>query len=283
MGRHTRTMFFVLLVMLLALTGCEKKYTGGNTETASDTETQTEIETEKETNPETVRESVESDKVTESSNQNKKVFESSLGYSVIYDDTVFEYNRTGDYDEIGLKGQTFSSKPVFFAAMKIKNEDIPAVMDQVFSNSVQQTTIGVKDYSAVCQPTTEEVDGGKELKYHNQYLVELANGDALLFEVQWFEDNKNLTETETANESADVKESENIQASKETVKDTETASAGSKEEIAESASRKLAEMLDSIEIEVPVKGEEPAEALETVSESGSETQQTEAAAAETER
>jgi len=276
-------MFFVLLVMLLALTGCEKKYTGGNTETASDTETQTEIETEKETNPETVRESVESDKVTESSNQNKKVFESSLGYSVIYDDTVFEYNRTGDYDEIGLKGQTFSSKPVFFAAMKIKNEDIPAVMDQVFSNSVQQTTIGVKDYSAVCQPTTEEVDGGKELKYHNQYLVELANGDALLFEVQWFEDNKNLTETETANESADVKESENIQASKETVKDTETASAGSKEEIAESASRKLAEMLDSIEIEVPVKGEEPAEALETVSESGSETQQTEAAAAETER
>ena len=42
------------------------------------------------------------------------MFESSLGYSVIYDDTVFEYNRTGDYDEIGLRGQTFSSKPVFF-------------------------------------------------------------------------------------------------------------------------------------------------------------------------
>ena len=135
MGRHTITMFFALLVMLLALTGCEKKYTGGETEKASDTEIQTEIESEKETNPETVRESVESDKVTESSNQNKKVFESSLGYSVIYDDTAFEYNRTGDYDEIGLKGQTFSSKPVFFAAMKIKNEDIATVMDQIFNHS----------------------------------------------------------------------------------------------------------------------------------------------------
>lgn len=45
-------------------------------------------------------------------------------HSVIYDDTAFEYNRTGDYDEIGLKGQTFSSKPVFFAAMKIKNETL---------------------------------------------------------------------------------------------------------------------------------------------------------------
>ena len=141
MGRHTITMFFALLVMLLALTGCEKKYTGGETEKASDTEIQTEIESEKETNPETVRESVESDKVTESSNQNKKVFESSLGYSVIYDDTAFEYNRTGDYDEIGLKGQTFSSKPVFFAAMKIKNEDIATVMDQIFNHSAPETTI----------------------------------------------------------------------------------------------------------------------------------------------
>ena len=274
MGRHTRTMFFALLVMLLALTGCEKEYTGGNTETdtASDTETQT--ETEKETNPATVRENVETEKVTESNTQNKKVYESSLGYSVIYDDTVFEYNRTGDYDEIGLRGQTFSSKPVFFAAMKIKNEDIPTVMDQIFNNSVQQTTSGVKAYSAVCQPTTETVDGGKAIKYHNQYLVELSNGDALLFEVQWFEDSK---EVEASEESEDTK---SIQESKEAVKDTETASESGKEEIAESASRKLAEMLDSIEIEVPVKGEEPAEALETVLESGAETQQTDETADE---
>ena len=200
MGRHTITMFFALLVMLLALTGCEKKYTGGETEKASDTEIQTEIESEKETNPETVRESVESDKVTESSNQNKKVFESSLGYSVIYDDTAFEYNRTGDYDEIGLKGQTFSSKPVFFAAMKIKNEDIATVMDQIFNHSAQETTIGTKAYKAICQPTTEELDGGKSVKYHNQYLVELANGDALLFEVQWFEESKELKETATIEE-----------------------------------------------------------------------------------
>ena len=275
MGRHTITMFFALLVMLLALTGCEKKYTGGETEKASDTEIQTEIESEKETNPETVRESVESDKVTESSNQNKKVFESSLGYSVIYDDTAFEYNRTGDYDEIGLKGQTFSSKPVFFAAMKIKNEDIATVMDQIFNHSAQETTIGTKAYKAICQPTTEELDGGKSVKYHNQYLVELANGDALLFEVQWFEENKNFRETEATGESEDTAETESVRETEETVKGAETAAESSKEVVAESASKKLSEMLDSIEIEVPVKGEEPAEALESVHESGTETQQTE--------
>ena len=276
MRRHTRIMLFMLLVMLLALTGCEKIYTGNtDTQTSSDSEELTETVQETETNPETVRESVESDKVTEGSTQTKKVFESSLGYSVIYDDTVFEYNRTGDYDEIGLRGQTFSSKPVFFAAMKIKNEDIQTVMDQIFNNSAQQTTIGVKAYSAVCQPTMEEVDGGKNLKYHNQYLVELANGDALRFEVQWFEENKNFKETEATGESEDTAETESVRETEETVKGTETAAESSKEVVAESASKKLSEMLDSIEIEVPVKGEEPAEALETVLESGTETQQTE--------
>ena len=276
MRRHTRIMLFMLLVMLLALTGCEKIYTGNtDTQTSSDSEELTETVQETETNPETVRESVESDKVTEGSTQTKKVFESSLGYSVIYDDTVFEYNRTGDYDEIGLRGQTFSSKPVFFAAMKIKNEDIQTVMDQIFNNSAQQTTIGVKAYSAVCQPTMEEVDGGKNLKYHNQYLVELTNGDALLFEVQWFEENKNFKETEATGESEDTAETESVRETEETVKGTETAAESSKEVVAESASKKLSEMLDSIEIEVPVKGEEPAEALETVLESGTETQQTE--------
>lgn len=276
MRRHTRIMLFMLLVMLLALTGCEKIYTGNaDTQTSSDSEELTETVQETETNPETVRESVESDKVTEGSTQTKKVFESSLGYSVIYDDTVFEYNRTGDYDEIGLRGQTFSSKPVFFVAMKIKNEDIQTVMDQIFNNSAQQTTIGVKAYSAVCQPTMEEVDGGKNLKYHNQYLVELTNGDALLFEVQWFEENKNFRETEATGESEDTAETESVRETEETVKDTGTAAESSKEVVAESASKKLSEMLDSIEIEVPVKGDEPAEALETVLESGTETQQTE--------
>lgn len=263
MRRHTRIMLFMLLVMLLALTGCEKTYTGNaDTQTSSDSEELTETVQETETNPETVRESVESDKVTEGSTQNKKVFESSLGYSVIY-------------DEIGLRGQTFSSKPVFFAAMKIKNEDIRTVMDQIFNNSAQQTTIGIKAYSAICQPTTEEVDGGKNLKYHNQYLVELANGDALLFEVQWFEENKNFKETEAKEEREVAAETESVRETEETVKDTETAAESSKEVVAESASKKLSEMLDSIEIEVPVKGEEPAEALESVHESGTETQQTE--------
>ena len=277
MRRHTRIMLFMLLVMLLALTGCEKIYTGNaDTQTSSDSEKLTETVQETETNPETVRESVESDKVTESSNQNKKVFESSLGYSVIYDDTAFEYNRTGDYDEIGLKGQTFSSKPVFFAAMKIKNEDIATVMDQIFNHSAQETTIGTKAYKAICQPTTEELDGGKSVKYHNQYLVELANGDALLFEVQWFEESKELKETAAIEESETVKETESIQETKAAETENESESSeSSREELTECASRKLSEMLDSIEIEVPVKGEEPAEALETVLESGTETQQTE--------
>lgn len=272
MKRHTRIMAFMLLVMLLALTGCEKTYTGSETDTqnTSDTEEQTETvqETEKETNPATVRESVESEKVTEGSNQNKKVYESNLGYSIIYDESLFENNRKGDYDEIGMKGQTFSSKPVFFAAMKIKNEDIPAVMDQIFNNSAQETTIGTKAYSAICQPTTEEVDGGKELKYHNQYLVELANGDALLFEVQWFEANEAVKETETAKESGAVKETEmketqSIQETAETEIETAEETENSKEETAENASRKLAEMLDSIEIEVPVKGEAIPQSTET--------------------
>ena len=170
---------------------------------------------------------MESDKVTESSNQNKKVFQSSLGYSVIYDDTAFEYNRTGDYDEIGLKGQTFSSKPVFFAAMKIKNEDIATVMDQIFNHSAQETTIGTRAYKAICQPTTEELDGGKSVKYHNQYLVELANGDALLFEVQWFEESKELKEIATIEESETVKETESIQETKVAETETETESESS--------------------------------------------------------
>ena len=116
---------------------------------------------------------------------------------------------------------------------------------------------------------------GKNLKYHNQYLVELANGDALLFEVQWFEENKNFKETEATEESEDTAETESVRETEETVKGTETAAESSKEVVAESASKKLSEMLDSIEIEVSVKGEEPAEALETVLESGTETQQTE--------
>ena len=283
MGRHTRITVIMLLVMLLALTGCEKKYTGGDTETesASDTEIQTDTETEKETNPATVRESVETEKVTESNNQNKKVYESDLGYSVIYDESLFENNRKGDYDEIGMKGQTFSSKPVFFAAMKLKNEDIPAVMDQIFDDSAQETTVGTKDYKAICQPTVEEVSGGKELKYHNQYLVELANGDALLFEVQWFETVKDdaatevVKETETASDSETVIETEETQNSQESTEagketaaesETELSKAEKAEETAENASRKLAEMLDSIEINVPVKGEAIPQSTETAVE-----------------
>ena len=294
MKRHTRIMFFMLLVMLLALTGCEKTYTGSETDTqdTSDTEEQTETaqETEKETNPATVRESVESEKVTEGSNQNKKVYESDLGYSVIYDESLFENNRKGDYDEIGMKGQTFSSKPVFFAAMKLKNEDIPAVLEQIFNNSVQETTIGTKAYSAICQPTTEEVDGGKELKYHNQYLVELANGDALLFEVQWFETVKDdaaaeaAKETETTADSETVTEAEETQNTQETAEnvketaaeaETDSSKAEKAEKAAENASRKLEEMLDSIEINVPVKGEAIPQSTETAAESEAEFQQSE--------
>ena len=108
-------------------------------------------------------------------------------------------------------------------SVDVTDAPIENVLDQIFNNSAQQTTIGVKAYSAVCQPTMEEVDGGKNLKYHNQYLVELANGDALLFEVQWFEENKNFRETETTGESEDTAETESVRETEETVKGTETA------------------------------------------------------------
>lgn len=193
MKGHARIMVFVLLVGLLVMTGCEKRYTGSESDTTEnkDTEEQTEseTETESETNPATVRETVEADKVTESNTQDMKDFESSLGYHVIYDKELFEYNRTGEYDEIALKGQTFSSKPlVFFAAMKIDNDDIQTVVKEIFTGSAQETVIGRDGYKALCQPTAESAEDGKGLIHHNQYLVQLANGDALLFEVQWYEE-----------------------------------------------------------------------------------------------
>jgi hypothetical protein len=166
------------------LTGCEKRYTENpiaDTADTTDTYIETETETESETDPATITESVEGEKVTESRPQQLKEFESSLGYRVSYDESLFQYTRTGDYDEIALKGQTFSSKPpVFFAAMKISNTQLDSIIEEIFDETAGKTTIGIEDYEAICQPT--EDDG----TYHNQYLVKLDNGDALLFEVQWY-------------------------------------------------------------------------------------------------
>lgn len=206
MKGHARIMVFMLLVGLLVMTGCEKKYTGSettdtkdkiDTETESMTESATESETEAETNPAAVKESVEAEKVTESSIQNKKDFVSNFGYHVIYDESLFEYNRTGDYDEIALKGQTFSSKPpVFFAAMKIKNDQLESIVAEIFNESAKDTVIGDAGYTALCQPTAESIDDGKGLLHHNQYLVKLDNGDALLFETQWYEESGGNTSAE---------------------------------------------------------------------------------------
>lgn len=199
MKGQARIKVLVLLVGLLVMTGCEKRYTGSESDTAADTETQvvTETETESEKDPVTVRETVESDKLTESSTQDMKDFESSLGYRVIYDKERFTYNRTGDYDEIALKGQTFSSKPlVFFAAMKIDNDDVQDIVNEIFNTSAQETVIGKDGYKALCQPTAESVAGGKRLIHHNQYLVNLDNGDALLFEIQWYEEEGSAAEGE---------------------------------------------------------------------------------------
>ena len=91
----------------------------------------------------------------------------------------------------------------------------------------------------------------------------------------FFHDNNYYISTHATGESEDTAEIESVRETEETVKDTGTAAESSKEVVAESASKKLSEMLDSIEIEVPVKGDEPAEALETVLESGREIQQTE--------
>ncbi len=189
MKGQSRIMMLVLLVGLLVMTGCEKRYTGSETDTTEKAETETELETESETNPATVLESVETEKVTETKAQELKDFESSLGYHILYDDSLFEYNRSRDYDEIVLKGQTFSSKPpVFFAAMKIENDDVQNVISEIFTESAQQTTIGRDGYEALCQPTVESGENGEKLTYHNQYLVQLVNGDALLFEIQWYEE-----------------------------------------------------------------------------------------------
>lgn len=211
MKGHTRIMVIMLLVGLLVMTGCERQYTDGeegqtDTESRSETGDDTVSDTQQsedgadmteetetaipETNPATVREKVETEKVTEGNVQNMTVFESRLGYQVVYDETMFEYNRTGDYDEIVLKGQTFSSKPlVFFAAMKIHNDEIPDVISHIFTESAAETVIGQEDYTAICQPTVEQEDGSDMEVHHNQYLVRLASGDALLFEVQWYVEN----------------------------------------------------------------------------------------------
>ncbi len=173
MRRHTRIMLFMLLCCaMLTLTGCEKTYIWQcrYADIIHDSEKLTETVQERGTNPETVRESVESDKVTEGSTQNKKVFESSLGYSVIYDDTVFEYNLLGSYDEIGLRTDIFF-KAVFFAAMKIKNEEHQTVMDQIFNNSAQQTTIESRLTAQFASRQQKKWMAAKNLKYHNRYLV----------------------------------------------------------------------------------------------------------------
>lgn len=198
MKGHARIMVFMLLVGLLVMTGCEKKYTASSadTEDSGDTESDSvmteqvsETESVLETNPATVTENVEPEKVTEPNTQSQKDFESSLGYHIIYDQSLFEYNRTGDYDEIAMKGQTFSMKPiVFFAAMKIENDDVENIIGELFDESAENTTIGKEAYPALCQPTEEATDGGKGTIHHNQYLVRLANGDSLLFETQWYEE-----------------------------------------------------------------------------------------------
>lgn len=192
MKAHTRIMISLLLVGLLVMTGCEKRYTGDEDTDTKDTEAESvsEIETERETNPETVTESVDTELVTESGKQTLKEFESSIGYQVTYDESLFEYNRTREYDELTLKGQTFSSKPlVFFAAMKIDNDEVAHVIEEIFTESAQSTTIGQEAYTALCQPTAESYNDGRGLLHHNQYLVQLINGDALLFETQWYEEN----------------------------------------------------------------------------------------------
>lgn len=189
MKGQSRMILLILLVGLLVMTGCEKRYTDSETDTTEKPETETEFPEESETNPDTVLESVDTDKVTETNAQELKDFESSLGYRMLYDDSLFEYNRSRDYDEIVLKGQTFSSQPpVFFAAMKIENEDVPNVIKEIFTESAQSTTIGRDGYAALCQPTVENGENGEKKTYHNQYLVQLMNGDALLFEIQWCEE-----------------------------------------------------------------------------------------------
>lgn len=178
------------------MTGCERKISSvPDTETsaivvveAAGSGAETETETETETEPGVVMESVDANQVTEEMPDLRETYESSFGYRMKYDKSVFEYNQHGGFDEFVMKTRAFSSDPlVFFAAMRIEAEELDNIAAEVFDESADVRTIGSGDYQALCMRSEEADTKGKYKQYHETSMVMLEDGDALLFEIQWFE------------------------------------------------------------------------------------------------
>ena len=145
-------------------------------------------ETEAESAPDLVLESVDANQVTEEVPDLRETYESSFGYIMKYDKAVFEYNQHGGYDEFVMKTKAFSSDPlVFFAAMRIQSEELAKVTAEVFDAETVTEAIGTGPYEALVSRTQETLEKGKYTQSHETCMVELENGDALLFEIQWFE------------------------------------------------------------------------------------------------
>ncbi len=172
------------------MTGCERKISS-----VPETETSAIVvveaagsETETETEPGVVMESLDANQVTEEMPDLRETYESSFGYRMKYDKSVFEYNQHGGFDEFVMKTKAFSSDPlVFFAAMRIGAEELDNISEEVFDESAEVRTIGSGDYQALCMRSEEADTKGKYKQYHETSMVMLEDGDALLFEIQWFE------------------------------------------------------------------------------------------------
>lgn len=183
---------FLVGLSVLLLSGCEREIpamqdTGTPAIEVVEAE-KTETETEAESAPDLVLESVDANQVTEEVPDLRATYESSFGYLMKYDKAVFEYNQHGGYDEFVMKTKAFSSDPlVFFAAMRIESDELAKVKEEIFKAEPAEEPIGVGSYEALVSRTQEVLEKEKYTQYHETYMVELESGDALLFEIQWFE------------------------------------------------------------------------------------------------
>ncbi len=183
---------FLIGLSVLLLSGCEREIpamqeTGSSAIEIVEAE-KTETEAEAESAPDLVLESVDANQVTEEVPDLRASYKSSFGYIMKYDKAVFEYNQHGGYDEFVMKTKAFSSEPlVFFAAMRIASDELAKVKEEIFDAEAAMEPIGSGPYEALVSRTQEALEKGKYTQHHETYLTELESGDALLFEIQWFE------------------------------------------------------------------------------------------------
>ena len=187
---------FLVGLSAFMLTGCEKEIPASQeTDASAIVVVEAEVaETESESAPDLVVESVDANQVTEEVPDLRETYTSSFGYSMKYDKAVFEYNQHGGYDEFVMKTKAFSSDPlVFFAAMRIESDELEKVKTEVFGKTAAEGKIGAAPYDALTVSAREKLEKGKITQYHETFLVDLDNGEALLFEIQWFESAENKT------------------------------------------------------------------------------------------